>query len=56
MLATNLASCQMTGSGAIDPALVACASFKPVYWSKNDTTATVAQVKENNAAYKELCR
>lgn len=56
LLATLTASCQTTGSGAIDPALVACASFKPVYWSKADTPATVAQVKENNAAYKELCR
>jgi hypothetical protein len=34
---------------------VACASFKPVYWSKADTPATVAQVKENNAAGKALC-
>ena len=56
LLAIHLASCQTTGSGAIDPALVACASFKPVYWSKADTPATVAQVKEHNAAYKELCR
>ena len=55
LLATLAASCQTTGSGAIDPALVACASFKPVYWSKADTPATVAQVKENNAAGKALC-
>ena len=55
LLATLTASCQTTGSGAIDPALVACASFKPVYWSKADTPATVAQVKENNAAGKALC-
>jgi hypothetical protein len=55
LLATLTASCQTTGSGAIDPALVACASFKPVYWSKADTAQTVAQIKENNAAGKALC-
>lgn len=50
-----LASCATTDSGGISAAMVACGSFKPVYWSKNDTTATVAQVKENNAAGKALC-
>jgi len=34
---------------------VACQSFKPVYWSKNDTPQTVAQIKENNAAGAALC-
>ena len=55
LLATPLASCATTDSGGISAAMVACGSFKPVYWSKNDTTATVAQVKENNAAGKALC-
>ena len=54
-LATHLASCQTTGSGAIDPALVACGSFKPVYWSRTDSAQTIAQVKEHNAAGKSLC-
>lgn len=55
LLATLTASCQTTGSGAIDPGLVACASFKPVTWSRSDTAQTVAQVKEHNAAGKSLC-
>jgi hypothetical protein len=54
-LATHLASCQTTGSGAIDPALVACGSFRPVSWSRSDTAQTVAQIKEHNAAGKSLC-
>lgn len=53
--AIPLASCQTTGSGAIDPAFVACASFRPVRWSKTDTPATIAQIKENNAAGKAIC-
>jgi hypothetical protein len=55
MLAIPLASCKTTGSGATDPALVACASYKPVYWSKSDTPETVSQIKEHNAAWKALC-
>ena len=55
LLGTLTASCATTGSGGTDPALVACQSFKPVYWSKADTPATVAQIKENNAAGKALC-
>ncbi|BEV43900.1 hypothetical protein CRBSH125_00830 [Afipia carboxidovorans] len=55
LLAIPLASCQTTASGGIDPALVACSSFKPVRWSKSDTADTVAQIKEHNAAGKALC-
>lgn len=56
LLAILTASCQTTGSGATDPSvLVACSTFKPVYWSRSDTTSTVAQVKENNAAGVVLC-
>jgi hypothetical protein len=55
LLATPLASCQTTGSDGISPSLVACGSFKPVYWSKSDTTQTITQVKEHNAAGKALC-
>ena len=28
---------------------------QPIYWSKNDTDKTIAQVKEANAAWKALC-
>jgi hypothetical protein len=34
---------------------VACASFKPVRWSKTDTPITIAQIKEHNAAGKAIC-
>jgi hypothetical protein len=34
---------------------VACASFKPIYWSGKDTPATAAEVKEHNAAWKAIC-
>lgn len=54
LLATLTASCQTTGSGGTST-LVACQSFKPVYWSRSDTPDTVAQIKENNAAGKALC-
>lgn len=55
LLATLTASCATTDFGGTNPALVACASFKPVYWSKADTPATVVQIKENNAAGVALC-
>jgi hypothetical protein len=55
LLATLTASCTTTGSAGTSAALVACQSFKPVYWSKADTSATVAQIKEHNAAGKALC-
>ena len=35
---------------------VACAAFKPIYWSGKDTPATAAEVKEHNAAWKSLCQ
>jgi hypothetical protein len=34
---------------------VACQSFQPVYWSAKDTTRTIEQVREHNAAGKALC-
>lgn len=57
MLAIPLASCAtMTASSApTDPARVACQSFAPIAWSGKDTTLTVAQVKEHNAAGRALC-
>jgi hypothetical protein len=35
---------------------VACAAFKPIYWSGKDTPATAAEVKEHNAAWKAICQ
>lgn len=55
LLGTLTASCATTDFGGTSSTLVACQSFKPVYWSKADTPATVAQIKENNAAGKALC-
>lgn len=34
---------------------VACQAFAPITWSGKDTAITVEQVKEHNAAGKELC-
>jgi len=52
-----LTSCQTTGSsGPNDTTRVACRSFAPIYWSVKDTTKTLAQIKEYNAAWRALCR
>lgn len=40
---------------AIDTKEVACAAFKPITWSTRDTDETIAEVREHNAAYAELC-
>jgi hypothetical protein len=34
---------------------VACQAFGPIYWSGKDSAATVAEVKEHNAAWKAIC-
>jgi hypothetical protein len=34
---------------------VACAAFRPIYWSGKDTPATAAEVKEHNTAWKAIC-
>lgn len=61
---TKPTSTPTTASAAIEPNTVmvrvpdptaACAVFRPVYWSKSDTPATVVAVKANNAAGKSLC-
>jgi hypothetical protein len=40
----------LTASGETE-----CARWTPIYWSKLDTTDTVSQVKEHNAAWKRVC-
>jgi hypothetical protein len=59
MLSLSLTACQTTGSDAINagagrPA-VACQSFQPIYWSKQDTRPTQDQIVEHNAVYKRIC-
>lgn len=53
-----------TASAATEPQTVvvkvpdptaACGVFRPVYWSRADSAATVVAVKANNAAGKSLC-
>ncbi len=56
MLATPLASCATTTATAVPTDKVTCAAFKPIYWSGKDTSATAAEVKEHNAAWKALCK
>lgn len=56
-----LMSCQTMGFGAtnpppVDPKTVACNTFKPITWSKQDTLETAKQIVEHNAAWKALCQ
>lgn len=55
LLAIPQASCVTTMASNVPTDKVACASFQPIYWSGKDTTATVAAVKEHNAAGKAIC-
>src|SRR3954471_8091560 len=55
ILAIPLASCATTIPSVAPTDKVACASFKPIYWSGKDTPATAAEVKEHNAAWKAIC-
>jgi hypothetical protein len=54
-LATLTGCATMTTSAAPTSDRVACQSFHPWYWSKNDTDKTIAQAKEHNAAWKAIC-
>lgn len=39
----------------VDVNAVACRAFRPITWSPRDTDATLAQVREHNAAWRALC-
>lgn len=54
-LAILTASCVTTMAGSVPVTKVACGAFQPISWSAKDTKATVAQVKEHNAAGKAVC-
>lgn len=44
-----------SSNGKIKVTTVACQSFSALYWSKHDTSFTIAQIKEHNAAFMALC-
>jgi uncharacterized lipoprotein YajG len=53
-----LTACQTTMGSVVtsqDSIRVACQSFNPIRWSKQDTPLTIAQVREANAAWQALC-
>ena len=57
-----LAACEsLTASGGtdlppeVDPALVACKAFAPIYWSAEDTDETILAIKQYNAAWLAIC-
>lgn len=57
-----LTACEsLTASGGtdlppeVDPALVACKAFAPIYWSERDTDETIFAVKAHNAAWLAIC-
>jgi len=39
-----------------DTTRVACQSFAAIRWHQKDTTLTLAQIREHNAAYVALCK
>jgi hypothetical protein len=43
-------------SSSVQTDKVATQAFRPIYWSKNDTDKTIAQIKEHNAAYKAISK
>lgn len=47
-----MTSCQTMGSGVPS---VACETFRPITWSKQDTKPTVRQIVGHNAVGKKLC-
>lgn len=51
-----LGGCVTTGSYATNNTSVACGSFRPIWWSRKDTTDTQKQVVAHNAVGKTLCR
>lgn len=52
----TLGACATTTRSAVPTDKVYCSVAQPIYWSKNDTDNTIAQVKEANAAWKSLCQ
>ena len=55
LLALPATSCATTPTAAPSE-WAACAAWRPIYWSAHDTTPTLAQIKEGNAAHEAFCR
>lgn len=55
LLVIPQASCVTTTDLSVPTDRVACGAFQPIFWSGKDTPATVAAVKEHNAAGKAIC-
>ena len=51
-----MTSCATTTASNVPTDKVYCSVSQPIYWSKNDTDKTIAQVKEANAAWKAICQ
>lgn len=49
-----LGGCSTT-TGSVGIEATFCGSSRPIYWSKNDTSGTVGQVKEHNSTGRALC-
>jgi hypothetical protein len=52
----TLTACAPRMSSSVPTDKVATQAFRPIYWSKNDTDKTIAQIKEHNAAYKAISK
>lgn len=52
LLLLGLTACQTTGSGGTE---IACRSFQPFDWSKEDTLHTQKQARGHNAVGVRLC-
>jgi hypothetical protein len=52
----TLTACAPRMSSSVQTDKVATQAFRPIYWSKNDTDKTIAQIKEHNAAYKAISK
>lgn len=56
LLALSVGACVTAGTTTGSRVTsVACGSFKPIYWSHEDTDVTIEQVVGHNAAGKRLC-
>ena len=53
LLALLLGGCaHQAATATADP----CVAFRPIYWGKGDTRATLDQVDSHNRVWKRLCQ
>jgi hypothetical protein len=48
-----LAACQTTTPTSVTD--TSCLAMEPITYSRSDTSVTVAQIRQHNAAYRSLC-